>query len=203
MAWDNQGQTIFPSKASQTHQPRRRWRRRVQGSGKDGSLGCDMASQDTQVCQNPSTVHLKGGLKKADFRQSKTKKSFPWEDETAPSDPAAPWADQPRGQVQLRERTPAPSLPLTSSGSGWGSWPGLDFFGWEGPAGLEKDFGSLAEDDIRGLTDPEGPPSRCPPPEKGTKGAGVGSVEICFARASTSFGPRPSTRPAPGLAASS
>ncbi|EQB76949.1 hypothetical protein CB1_000058009 [Camelus ferus] len=90
-------------------------------------------------------------------------------------------ADRP--EVRTQRKDPGTQHALTGSGSGsgssWGSWPGLDFFGLEGPAGLEKDFGNLAEDDVRGLADPEGPPSRCPPPEKGTKGAGEGSFRIC------------------------
>lgn len=92
-----------------------------------------------------------------------------------------------------------PSSPLTGSGSS----RGLDFFGLEGPPGLEKVLGSLADGDIRHLADPQGPPRRCPPPEKGTKGAGVGSLGICFSWVSTGFGPMPSTWPAPEVAAPS
>lgn len=64
-------------------------------------------------------------------------------------------------------------------------------------------MGSLADGDIRHLADPQGPPRRCPPPEKGTKGVGLGSSEICCAWASAGFGPGPSARPAPEVPASS
>lgn len=113
----------------------------------------------------------------------------------------------PRGQVRAGDRTPAPGSLLTGSSSGsgscWGSWPGRDFFGFEGPAGLEKDLGGLAEGDTRGLAAPQGPPSRCPPPEKGTKGAGAGSFATGLAWASAGVGLGPSVRPGPALAAAS
>lgn len=124
-------------------------------------------------------------LEEAHFRQ--TKPAGPFRGETPPA--RLPPAEGLRS-VRLEEG-PRPSSPLTGSGSGGG----LDFFGLEGPPGLEKDLGSLADGDVRHRADPQGPPRRCPPPEKGTKGGGLGSSEICFAAASA--------RPAPEVPASS
>lgn len=72
------------------------------------------------------------------------------------------------------------SICLTGSGSCWGSSPGFDFLGLEGPPGPEKNLDELAEGDARGLKDTDGPPSRWPPPEKGTNGADAGSLVLCF-----------------------
>lgn len=129
-------------------------------------------SQGHELVQTHQTEHLKRGLGATDLRPNRTR--------TTASQESRPRALLPAGHgLGL----------LTGSGSDPGSWPGLDFFGLEGPPGLEKDFGGLAEGDVRDLADPEEPPSRCPPPEKGTKGAGAGSFEICFAGASTRLAP--------------
>lgn len=130
--------------------------------------------QGTHFGQNPPCCTSRMCLGEVNTKQQHTNHS-PEKTNTRPSTPPRPQAHWPGG------RTPRPSPLRTGSGSGGGSWPGRDFLGLEGPPGLEKDLGNLAEGDTTDLVDPEGPPRRCPPPEKGTKGAGVGSFEVGLA----------------------
>lgn len=129
-------------------------------------------------------LHLNWCLGEAAWRQTTPKSHLP---ERTPATPP-PQAERLAASA-VRRRDAEPGPPLTGCGRGCGSWPGLDFFGSEGPPGQEKDFGNLADGDVRPLADPEGPPRRCPPPEKGTKGAGVGSSETHAAWTSTQPAP--------------
>lgn len=121
----------------------------VQG-GRD--TGC---CHGQQACQSPSD-HTPGQDLAQQWTQTTTEQA---------TTETQPWRPALADQVPLVHHT------LTSCGV---SSPGLDFLGLEGPPGLEKDLGDVAKGETGDLTFREGPPSRCPPPEKGTKGVGPG-----------------------------
>lgn len=85
------------------------------------------------------------------------------------------------GQGKIKKALAANKFFLTCSCSFCSSWLFLDFFGLEGPPGLERVVGSF-EDVVSNPRDgvaTEESSRRCPSPEKGTNGVDSGSEEGC------------------------